>query len=821
MVRRLITGVQAGGVLLFASFCLPFSAAAESSQPPQLPEVVVYGDLEVDATGMSRLGSGLIEKLPGNNGAVSEFLQIFPDVQASEEFSSSRTGGEVLPPDLSISGGKVFQNNFTFDGFGNNSLLDPTARNPMDISDVPGHPQKFFLNANLVDEVFLFDSNIPVRYGGFTGGVVDVRTRKPRDRFSGEVDYRHTNSDWTSLHLSEEDKAGFSNSETADKQPDFRKHQAGFGVDIPLTDRTGLLFDYRLLSSTIPLQHLGEEKSQNRRNQNVLVKLSHEPSASDSFDVIALYAPYEADYFIRNSASSRFDIEGGGWQVGGTWNHDWFDKSLQVHFGVSDHWNDRSAPRDWKDWAATDTKDWGRDIGSISSQEGGFGSIEKNQTELELAAEMVFFPAGVVNFEQELSVGAEVSWLNGRHDRSITTRIYIEPRLTPDVICGADNETCVDSEQFFTKRLLFPSEQINESIFGSAVYLEDRLTYRRLMVRPGLRLDYDDYLQNLNLAPRLAVEFDLFGDGDSTFVAGANRYYGHGLLSFKLREAKKRPATEYRTTSGNLLQPWQESPLKLYNEHRFSDLDTPYTDELVIGFDQRIAGGALSVKWVDRRGHDEFARSYGPVEADGLRYYEMNNAGSSRHDSVRFSWERSWPNQFLLLSWNYQTSKSSHENYDAVLDNDAGEERVWYRGQIVYRSELPRRDFNRSHTGQILYAVTLPYGFSWTNVTRYLGPYDALENSNEEQPVPSADQRTDLLTGLPIEEHLDVYEDVSYGSELIFDWKITWQHIMFNRYPLSLQFDLLNVFNRKIESATRPGTYRTGRQIWAGLNIAF
>ncbi|PLX79934.1 MAG: hypothetical protein C0616_09800 [Desulfuromonas sp.] len=813
--------VGAGGILLFATCWFPFPVDAESQQATRLPEVVVYGEMAVDATGSSRLGSGLIENLPANNGTVSELLQVFPDVQNSEEFSSSRTGGEILPPDLSISGGKVFQNNFSFDGFDNNSLLDPTARNPMDITDVPGHPQKFFLNADLVDEVLLYDSNIPARYGGFTGGVVDVRTRQPRDRFSGEVGYRHTNADWTSLHLSEDDRAGFSNSDSANKQPDFKKHQAGFGVDIPLAEGTGLLFDYRLLSSTIPLHHLGEEVSQHRRNQNILAKFSHEPSSTDSFDIIALYAPYEADYFIRNSASSDFEIEGGGWQLGGTWHHDWLDKGLEVRFGVTDHWNERSAPLDWKDWAATDTKDWGKNIGSLSSQEGGFGSIEKNQVDIELGAELVFFPVGDGELNQEIAVGAELVWLNGRYDRAETTGVYRDPRLTPDVICGADNTTCVDGEQFFTKRILYPAEQVNESIFGSAFYLEDRLAYRRLMVRPGLRLDYDDYLQNLNLAPRLAAEYDLFGDGDCKLVAGVNRYYGHGLLSFKLREAKKRPANEYRTTSGNLLQPWQDDPLKLYNQHRFSDLDTPYADEFVLGIDQKIGGGLFSTKWVGRRSHDEFARSYGPIEADGLRYYEMNNAGSSRHDSVRLSWERSWPNQFLLLSWNVQSSRSSHENYNAVLDNDAGEERVWYRGEIVYRSELPRRDYNRAHSAQILYTVSLPYGFSWSNVTRYLGPYDALVNSNEEQPVPSADQRIDLLTGLPIEESLAVYEDVRYGSELIFDWKITWQHIMFKRYPMSLQLDLLNVFNREVESATRPGTYRTGRQVWAGLNVAF
>lgn len=794
----------------------------EVPQVTELPPVLVLGDLAVDATGTSRLDRDLLEQLPTANGTVGELLQFFPDVQFSEDFGSSRRGGEILPPDVSISGGKVYQNNFSLDGFSNNSLLDPTARNPMLLTDVPGHPQRFFIDSSLAEEINLYDSNIPARFGHFTGGVVDVKTRRPGDRFGGDISYRHTRDSWTSLQLSDDDRAGISASTSDDRQPEFRKHQGGAGFRIPLGDGLGLLTDYRFLSSTIPLQHLGEEKAQHRRNQNLFGKFLHEAGEDDQFELTALYAPYTADYFIRDTANSRFDVVGGGWMVGGAWRHFWLDRELNMRLSGGDHWNERESPRDWKNWAATDSKPWGRVVGSESSQEGGFGDLEKSQQSIEFAADLQLFPefaTGAVG--QEITVGTEMSLQHGSFRRPESSAVYTQPVLTPDVICGADGTTCVDGEQYFSKRWLYRAQEVDTSILSAALHLEDRLTWRRLMVRPGLRIDYDDYLQNLNVGPRIATEYDLRGDRSSRLVAGANRYFGQGLLTFKLREVKKRPLVEYRTTFGNLLQAWQENPSQPYNESRFSDLRTPYTDELVFGFDQRLLSGDLSAKWVGRWGHDEFARSYGAVEEDGLRYYSMNNRGSSRHSSFRVSWERAWQKHYLLLSWNYQESSTSHENYDAVLDNEASEERVWYQGEILYRSELPRRDYNRPYTLELLYRGSLPWGVTWTNFVRYLGPYRALENTYEERPLPGAEQRIDLLTGLPIEESLDVYDDVRHGSELIVDWKIAWEGRVAGENRLRLELDLLNLLNRRIESATTPGSYRLGRQLWLGFSLDF
>jgi len=259
----------------------------------------------------------------------------------------------------------------------------------------------------------------------------------------------------------------------------------------------------------------------------------------------------------------------------------------------------------------------------------------------------------------------------------------------------------------------------------------------------------------------------------------------------------------------------------MYHQHRFSALDTPYTDELVFGFDQNLLGGNLSSKWVSRFSQAEFARSYGDLQPDGLRYYQMSNAGESRHDSLRISWERQWFRQHLLVSWTWQQSSTSNESYNVVLDEDAAEQRVWLGDEIIYSSELPRQDYNRPQVVKLFYQLQIGENVRFTNFTRYLGTYQALEKSGEERPVPTARQRTDLFTGDLIEESLPVYRQVTRGNELIFDWKLSWYHTIFRKQDLLLELDILNLLDRRIETTADSGNYKLGRQFWVGLEMQF
>jgi len=796
------------------------SGAPAQISLPTLAPVYVHPEFGITADGQSQLSRSVLDQLPRGNGSINEMLGILPDIQFSEGHNASTRGGEILPPDVSISGGKVFQNRFSINGIANDSLLDPTLSNAKTFDDVPGHPQALFLDAALIDSVTVYDSNIPARYGGFTGGVVDARLRDPSREFAGQADYRTTNDQWTRFYLSDQDRYSFANSNTDSFQPRFRKHDAGFSVDLPVSPSLRTLAAYRVLRSTIPLQLFDVTEKQSRENHNLLLRGVYDLDAQSSLDASLIYAPYQAGYFLPDTRDSRFVIDGGGLQLQGGYQRLLPQGDFAVRLALKQSENSRQAPQNFRLWAATDSRDWGRLVGSPYSRQGGFGDIEKRQQGVEVAADVHLALTDSSNRQHELAAGLGLELESGTYRRPTASTVYTDPRTTPDVICGADLFACVDSEQFFTLRKIYDPVKLTETVISGFAYAEDQLTFDRLNIRPGLRLSYDDFLGNLNLAPRLAVRYDLFGDQASQLVGGLNRYYGHPLLAFKLREAKRPPRSEFRTTSASVVTAWTPDPQQLYNQARFSSLDTPYTDEAVIGLDQELFAGQFSLKYILRWGRDEFARNYGSEQSDGLRYYTMNNLGRSDHRILRLAWEKAWGNHSLLFSWVYQQSKTSNEDYDSVLDDEGDEPRIWYQGNIVYKNELPRRDYNRPHQLKLYYHVRLPRGFSFTNTTSYLTSYSSFENTNIAQEVPPALRRVDARTGT-VEENLSVYADVPRGNELIFNWTLDWQPLMFRNRALTLTLDILNVFDRQIESGTVPGKYRLGRQIWLGAEYRF
>ena len=81
-----------------------------------------------------------------------------------------------------------------------------------------------------------------------------------------------------------------------------------------------------------------------------------------------------------------------------------------------------------------------------------------------------------------------------------------------------------------------------------ALYLQDEMRYKRLTVRPGVRIDGDDYMKQTTVAPRLAIELDVFGDSKTRITGGANRYYGRNLYTYRLRDGVAAMGTEYTRT---------------------------------------------------------------------------------------------------------------------------------------------------------------------------------------------------------------------------------------------------------------------------------
>jgi hypothetical protein len=819
LVHTMRVNIIVGLIPLLALLLVTTPGRAEEAAPPAvaMATVTVTGQPEVELTGSHALDREQLEQLPVRGGSLNEALGILPGVQLPESGRASTSGGEIAPPNLSISGGKSYQNNFLIDGIGNNSLLDPTFDDPTSLILVPGHPQALFLELNLVEQVTVHRYNVPAAFGSFTGGVGAAQTRSPGRELAGEVAYRTTRHEWTQFHLDPTIKGEFENSRSQKFQPRFAKHAVGVVLDIPLSETLGLLTSYQLNSSRITVTHMLDDEVLSRSNENFFAKLAYQPGSHTRVTTSFQYAPYEADYLYANSRGSEFTVSGGGSQAIVDLEHaaGWGDLKLTGAWKSSE--NRRDAAPDLSIWAVTPSKPWGKQVGTFSGKnpasfEGSLGSLEATQQGFELKGDVRSRTLVSGPLTHRLNLGVDFEQVTGQLERDEPTNFYFNPLVVKAGFVGPPgSEACIDGEQYLRSRQLYAPGRVRATVNLLDGYLEDHLAWGRLELRPGVRLSYDDFMENTNWAPRLAASFDLAGNRSTVLIGGLNRYYGRTLLTYKLREASI-PAQNFSRNATTLA--W--NPLTTGRPFRYSQLDTPYADEAVLGIDQALLGGRLRLVWLKREGRDEFAQeTVVDTLPDGslLRSSQLTNRGESHHQEVSAEWERTWGGQLLGINVTWQETETNTETYSSTIELTDLERSYWYDGSFVDLDELPRRNFNRSWTGNLVYRARLPLGLSFTNVTRYRSGYEALM-------LLSKDEKEGL--GLP--PTTLAYRRDKLPESWVFDWRFDWDAWRDQSLVFTLEID--NVFDRKARLGDPTGqlTYRTyelGRQLWLGLTWRF
>ncbi len=819
-------------LLLFCPLCLlaPLAFGGDESVPAPrgaenvtvMPPVTVTG-VPVDASvGRSTLSAEDISRLPTGNGSLNELLKVLPSVQFSEQERSSLLGGEILPPNVSISGGLPYQNSFLIDGLGNDSLLDPSADDAESIQDVPGHPQEVFLDASLIKEVTVHRHSIPAEYGGFSGGVVESRTIDPALGFYGTFDLRTTRSQWTSFHHdNREAREIFENSNSSETQPDFEKYNGGVLINIPLSEQMGLLASYRKNYSSIPLRHFDETKNQRRELETYFVKYLFDVSARTSLSLSLLHNPYEDRRFREETLGSEikdswYTLKGGGTRFAASLIHDFDFAKIEVDGAWRESENSRRSPQHYRNWRirpASWLGEWDKDWGTrFYSKEGGYGDVDTTQDAFSLKADLAFSPftTGVLNHQVKLGYGYDR--IQGSYERDEVSYVYtaLPKNVDASIVCGDDTADCIDGQQYLSFRSVYDPDSVNVTINNQFLYLQDQVQFGRLMLRPGVRVSHDNFMENTDVAPRLASSLDLWGNGNTLLLAGWNRYFGKTLLTYKLAEAKKPVRSERRSKDKltNTLSAWDPIEPKTKRYQVYSRLKTPRSDEVAFGIDQALLGGRLHLHYVTRKGRDEFAHETSLKNDDGEIFSTLNNNGKSRHEEYGLAWERGWRRHALALNATCQKSTASNSDYDDLLEEEQLAEKVYYHGRFIDKTDLPKTDFNRAYIANVVYSVSLPAGFSFTNVARYRSGHTVLQASGEK------------ING-PGDEAVAIYRKEKQPESWLFDWKIDWRKALYREQELLLSLEINNVFNQKVLLGESDDTYEMGRQFWAGVEYRF
>ncbi|EKE69565.1 TonB-dependent receptor plug domain-containing protein [Gallaecimonas xiamenensis] len=824
------------------------------------------GPESIEAIGRYTLSRDFLDSSALGNGNITDQLAILPGVQLSENSLDVSNLAELKPALLTISGGQPWQTGFFLDGLNFNSRLDPAATGvaAANINQVQGHPQGLFINQAIVDSVTVFDNNIPAEYGNFSGGVVDAKTRDPRQSPAFSFQYRGTRSDWGQYRVFEqeqlqEDDLGLDDgSDNELRAPVFEKDQLNMSASRQMGDHS-LLFSASATRSRISELSFNQPKVAKRRSSNFLLKYGYQ-GWLDELNLTAVYAPYRSEQFVKDTKDSDFTLDGGGGSLSleaaqalGPWY--WRGKA-SGHYSQSS----REAPQAYLPWLRAPGKAWGLNSGDIPlSKEGGFGSLENRQLGFRLDQSLArsFSALGA---DHQFKLGYQLEHQALERDRHQPAYTYNSPVRDADIICNGQTLDCVEQAyhrplveleaelgepldllnpehfalysanvamrgQYFQMRRLYPEEHIQVQLLTQGLYLQDDMAWQRFGLNLGLRLDHDDVLKNLNLAPRLQLSYDLLGDGDTLLLAGLNRYYDANLLTYKIREAQVPYVVQYRPIVDGAVQSWMTSGGASRFRYRYQDLDTPYSDELVLGLKQALWGGVLSLKGVWRKGKDQIAQGESEL-LNGYTYVQQINQGENEHQRVSLSWTGTLGRHSLWINGSYTENTLSTDSYDGTVDNTPEDEIVFLQSgqdyQLVSLGDLNRyaTDFSRPVTvnaglvSQWTRSLTTSLSAGWR------GSYDTVVDTGQER---ASDRLLQVCPECQVSNiYYPVYRKVRLKGRVLLDGAIRWQMPLVGQHSLECKLEINNLLNSRTNLvADGVSGIETGRQFWLGLGYSF
>lgn len=809
--------------LLVCSFSMPLMAFADTSTDTanalQLDTIVVSDTPFSQQTGTQKITEQQIRLKPSKDGNITELLRNNPNVQFSNSADTSESGGEIAPNEVSIHGAAFYSNNYTIDNLSNNDNLNPASDNslkagkdvdgysPMDLPG--GGTQAFWIDSSLLKNVEVFDSNVSAKHGNFTGGVINAELKDPDLRkFSGKVFYRITRDDWASFKVDDEEK--FSRAETLGSQPQFTKQQYGIVLNQPIGDKGGLLFQYTRSESKIPYhnKNLGTWVNQRRTNETFLLRGVYLPDNGDLLKATLMYSPHESRYYKADIKNGQFTNTGGGVQVNLQWDHDFNWGKMKTTLGYKKSGNKIEHESDVYNYYVTGI-DWCSSYNSrtgacIYGAEGGYGTYqtEKQTWTIKQDFDVTAFDTGPL--QHKLGFGWEVDLAKAKYQREndAYTNTY-----------ALINARRPALGQYLKTYTLYPKRDVSVGDNTYAAYLEDSITWKRLNVTLGARVDYDEYLGNTNIAPRFSASYDLFGDGTTRLFGGINRYYAGTVLSYKLRNSIGQNTLYSRTSStGTFTEKARNT------SYDVSDLKTPYSDEYNLGVEQQLFGTKWTFKWVNRKERNQFTRTSQRI--NNLLTYNMTNAGKSNNDtySLTISPLQPYKMKFAEVGFNLgaqiSKTKSNYNSYDVAALDD-GIDMMILNGKLQSISNgLPATDYNTPWSTFLELNTHFPQlNLDWSQRFSYNSGYRyyATDTGN----CPAISDACGSYAG-----KVKVYDEKTQGSYFNLDWRFLYKQPIYQGQYLEFSLDINNVLNRKVLATTSgsTSTYKMGRNFWLGVS---
>lgn len=767
------------------------------------------------------------------NGNITDLLKSNPAVQFSNNDSTSMNQGEIKPSRISIHGSSSYQNAYKLDGVSFNNDFDPASSGLGETNTrISSDEQGMYLDSRLIDNIAVYDNNIPVEFGGFTGGTVEVQSR----RWSGETHanayYRTTRSGWNTIFTDSRlnfDTANNDVSNPARFQQKYHKQNFGGWFETGVTDNSGLIFSASRRESSIPmmqssaggfihdsqqeLQQVEQSagyRDQTRTSDNYFIKYSWDISDTQSLDISSNIAQYKSYLFSGSVYNSGYDNEHNGLSFTALYKHQLDLGVMELTAGYQNLQDKRVSDQNYFIRLDDYITGWST---PTSYNSGGQGDLESKQGTYSGKAIMRFHAFNLGATSHQPTMGLEYAHTKGEYIRDKAYYSYFYSGMTMgDQWNGA-----------LSQSTRYQEGKHSATYSNIAAYIDDNIQYKRLTLRPGVRFERDDFVRRLNISPRLSATYDLWGTGDTLLIGGVNRYYGRSMLTYALYGAQN-AGLQHCYFDCDAADSWN-------NRTDFDGIDqlkTPYNDEFTLALQQEIASTTWRLQYVHRDGRDEVRSDTKYPDANSvekLNIRSFNNNGKSSHDTLTLSvknsqpWEMAKAYHVFNASVSWQQSKtntpkdSGYANFDPNTQN-VNHNKVLYDGKIIDAKKLPSGNFNSPlKVTAELTSVFDSLDLTWYNIVQWNGKRSQAEKTNNGSPVNTS------------EGYVYSYKKQNYSSRFTWDTKLTWQPDFAQGFGVSVEVNNLlntrNVADNFTYHNVEYKSYEPGRQFWLQVNYDY
>ncbi len=484
-----------------------------------------------------------------------------------------------------------------------------------------------------------------------------------------------------------------------------------------------------------PKDSSSAKQEQKRQIYNYFIKAYYDPSENVRLELSYTYAPQYDYRFIVGTVNDFYSFDSGGHNVAlktswenalgsltNTTSYQFLENSVDTNFGATKYWQ-ASSSRAWSNWAT-----WVRS--------GGYAPSESTQHTLSNKIIQDFHPFEVGISTHALQAGLELGYqyadfyFSKPYDSAVKTSTYMTAAQKAACLAkDPSGQWCDTAEAYDTrgfesydytkdssnfeirdfngkKMLVWKNGQyfnnitrfrdnepikLHNGILG--FWLQDSINIPlpkagALNTRIGTRFDYDTYMGQFTIAPRLSLNYEApwnewhrGEDYPTQITAGANRYYGQNLYAYYLADGRNAlrvnlyrdspdKSWEEIESQGRICTPYSRRERKTFtdpltgenttkwiyyhiengvevegedtncisptaNSTKFQRLRVPFVDELMVGVAQGIKSWSISAKYIYRTGKDDirYVRSdyvgLAPDSNYANTYYTYSNEGKS------------------------------------------------------------------------------------------------------------------------------------------------------------------------------------------------